>query len=277
MSSSSPRPNDWAVDQEDWQFLESLPAADDQLRVLFGSYQELLFNPQEVLRTENQGRMGSCRGHGGTTGMEWIRTLITKAVGQQLSRMMLYVETQRRDGIRGDRGATIANGIRQMIEIGVCREELWPYPKAYSQQRPSDWQEVLKDAAKNKIGRADRLRSYEAIRTFLGAGQGFVDVGTAYRPEYYAEVAERFSGGNGGHAVVLIYLSQKIDSRGRPYIWGVNSHGLNTGRKGWFQWSPDFIDGAMRHSHTVMIGCSDMPNLEVRSTKFDFVKQSILG
>lgn len=257
--------DDWARDVEDWEFLDSIPAVDQELLYLATSDGVSQLDPRKVLRTENQRRMGSCRGHSGSTGAEWIRTLATREIGVQLSRMMMYIETQRIDGIKSDRGSTIAGGLRLLESVGLCREELWPYPNQYTQQRPSNWQAVIDDAAPHRIGRKQRCRSYEDVRAWAGTGQGYIDIGIPWRSEYAAPVVETYRGGGGGfHAVALFTLSDRKDRLGREYVWMLNSHGLSSGNQGWSEYSPSFIDGCFTHSGTVMIGVSDMPHLRRR-------------
>lgn len=262
-------PNDWARDYEDFDFLHSLPVADDEMRLMAGEYEEGRLDPKEVLKTEDQRNMGSCRGHSGSTGLEWIRSIATGQPSQQLSRMMMYVETQRRDGITRDAGSTIGNGIKQMMQVGICDEVLWPYPSRYTQQRPSNWQEVLENASPKKVASAKQIKSYDAARVFLGSYQGFIDTGISWRQSYAAPVVESFSGGSGGHAIALICLSERTDSRGRPYIWMLNSHGLNSGVRGWSEWSPTFVEQALRHNWSEFIAVSDMPEAKPRKFSLD--------
>jgi hypothetical protein len=129
---NQPIHNDWAIEYENWKFLNEIPDVPEELGFLAASVGNQTLDPRKVLKTENQARMSSCRGHSGSTGGEWLRTLATGEIGFQLSRMMMYVETQRIDGITGDRGSTIAGGLQLLENVGLCREELWPYPSAYT-------------------------------------------------------------------------------------------------------------------------------------------------
>jgi hypothetical protein len=267
--------NDWAFDLEDWKFLNAIPEPDDELLYLAKADSQTL-DPRKVLKTENQRNMGSCRGHSGSTGAEWLRTLATGEIGFQLSRMMMYIETQRIDGISGDRGSTIAGGIQLLENVGLCREELWPYPAAYTQQRPANWQAIIEDAKPHRIGRKNRLRSYDQASAWAGTGQGYLDIGIPWRQEYSAPVVEKYLGGGGGfHAVALFTLSDRKDRSGRNYIWMLNSHGLNSGQQGWSEYSPAFIEGVLTHPGTVFIGVSDMPHLTPRKFTLDEWKKGL--
>ena len=264
-------PYDWRHDLERFDLFESLPD-DSEVMHLVGSYTELPFDPRKVLKCENQGAVGSCRGHSGSTGCEWIRTLATREIGVQLSRAMMYFETQRVDSITGDRGSTIMGGVKLLRDVGICREELWPYPGRYDNNRPANWQAVLDDAAKHKVTTSNRCTSYDGVRAWLGSGQGYVDCGIPWSSAYARPVVESFSGGNGGHAIALIYISERKDRSGRPYIWMFNSHGKSSGVDGWSEWSPAFVDAAIKSRSGVFVGLSDMPNVAPR--KVDWVQSS---
>jgi hypothetical protein len=268
---------DWNLDVEDWEYLNAIPDVNEELLFLARDSGTETLDPREVLKVENQLRMGSCRGHSGSTGVEWLRTLATGKIGYQLSRMMMYIETQRLDGLTGDSGSSIANGIRLMETVGICKEELWPYPASYTQRRPANWQAVLDDAKENRIGRKERLRGYEQVKAWAGTGQGYIDIGIPWRSEYSAPVVEKYLGGRiqGYHAVSLFTLSDRTDSKGRPYVYMLNSHGLTSGQKGWSEYSPDFIDGVFQDRNTVMIGVSDMPFLKQREFTLDDVKKLV--
>lgn len=258
----------WRNDLEDWKGVSELP--DDQpLLALMGSYNEQKLDPRQVLKCENQGSQGSCRGHSGSTLAEWIHAIATGTIGMQLSRAMMYYETQRIDGIRGDRGATIMGGIKLLRETGVCREELWKYPPQYNNARPSNFSEVLQDAATHKVVTSRRCSSYDAVRVHLGSGQGGVDVGIQWRQEYASPIVERFSGGGGGHAIAVVCLSERLDNQGRPYVWMFNSHGMRSGVNGWSEWSPTFVESAIRSPGSVFVAVSDMPNVKPREFTFE--------
>jgi hypothetical protein len=268
---------DWNLDVEDWDYLNAIPEVSSELMYLAKSAGTETLDPRKVLKTENQGRMGSCRGHSGSTGVEWLRTLATREIGVQLSRMMMYVETQRLDGLKGDQGSSIANGIRLLENVGLCHEVLWPYPPSYTQQRPRDWQKILDDAAPHRIGRKERIRTYDQLAAFAGLAQGYIDIGIPWRTEYAAPVVERYLGGRilGFHAISLFTLSDRVDRSGRHYIWMLNSHGLSSGQQGWSEYSPAFIEGVLTHPGTVMIGVSDLPNLKKREWGIEDIKAEV--
>lgn len=262
---------DWRSDLERFDLFESLPD-DSEVMQLVGTYTELPFDPRKVLKCENQGSMGSCRGHSGSTGSEWIRTLATREIGVQLSRWFMYRFTQKKDGINGDRGSTIMGGVALLADTGLPIEELCPYPRQYTTADPPNMAAILKDAARHKVTRSNRLTSYDGVRAWLGSGQGYVDCGIPWSSAYARPVVESFSGGNGGHAIALIYLSERKDRSGRPYIWMFNSHGTSSGVAGWSEWSPAFVDAAIKSRSGVFVGLSEMPNVKPRSV--DWINDS---
>jgi hypothetical protein len=269
----------WNIDAEDWDAVDSMDVMDDELRLLVGNYQEVTIDPRTVLVTHQQGPVGSCRGHSGSTTLEWCYCIATGQVPTAvLSPAFMYYETQRIDGLVGrDVGSTISGGIKLMKETGCCENSFWPYEARYNARRPSDWQEAVSNAAKFKINRGDRLKSYDAIRTFLGSGQGGVDCGISWSSSYSQPVVESYNGGRGGHAIALPSLSDRKDSRGRPYVFMLNSHGERSGRSGWSEWSPNAVDKMTRDSRNVFIGVSDMPNVQPREFTIDDWKSKLRG
>jgi hypothetical protein len=266
----------WRHDLENWDAVGSLECVDEQLLLMAADAMEVALDPRLILTCHNQGPVGSCRGHSGSTIAEWIQVLITGEVpAVERSRAMMYYETQRIDGIRGDRGSTIMGGVKLLRDIGLCRESLWNYRPTYSPQRPSNWNEILKDAESGRVVRSVRLQSYDAVRAFLGTGQGGVDCGIMWSSAYARPVVERYNGGGGGHAIALPVLSERKDSHGRPYVWMFNSHGMQSGVNGWSEWSPSFVDAAIRSRGNVFVGLSDMPNLKPREISLDEIKKKL--
>lgn len=254
----------WVRAREDWGFLKgSRPSR--ELQRLCGTYTEVAFDPREYMNVENQGQQGSCAGHSISSCMEYCYVIATGGEKIQLSRAMGYYETQRLDGINGDRGSTISGGIKLAMSVGICEEEMWKYPSRYDNRRPRNWEEVLENAAKYKIGSRYVIDSYEALRAFTGSGQGPVHAGITWNSSADRPVVESYSGnGGGGHAVGFYCPSERKDRRGDPYQWMMNSWGRNWGQGGWSEWSPTAIRQMLASSYTVAIGVSDMPEAKAR-------------
>jgi hypothetical protein len=254
----------WRLDKEDYDFLFSLTGEDDVL-AMRGSYKEITMDPRQVLRIENQGPVGSCQGHSISSGCEWVYILASGDTSLQLSRAYGYYESQRIDGLLGsDRGSTIQAGVKLAMDRGIPPEELWPYQNRYSPKPPKPLDELYEAASKYRIAKSTRLSSYEAIRTFLGSGQGMVHLGISWGSSVDRAVVTSYSGGSGGHAIGLYALSDRKDSDGRPYAWMMNSWGSGWGNSGWAEWSPDAITQMLQHRWSVFVGISDMPHVKPR-------------
>jgi hypothetical protein len=261
---TDPRVGYWLHDVEDFEFLKSLPGESSVL-AMRGTYSEVKVDPRAVMKIENQGSVGSCQGHALSSCVELCYYIATGDLTRQLSRAFGYYETQRIDGINGDRGSTISGGIKLATTLGIPREELWTYSGRYENRRPSNWNEIVEDAKLHQIGQSYRMESYDGIRTFLGSGQGGISIGISWGGEVDRPVVNSFSGaGGGGHAIALLGLSERLDQSGRPYVWMLNSWGSNWGNKGWSEWAPNAVEQMLRHRFTACFGLSDLPNVKPR-------------
>ena len=258
-------PGGWPDHLENREAIAAMPD-DSACSALYGTYNEVKFDPRKVIKLENQKSLGSCAGHSGSTTLEWIRTIATGVIGHQLSRGGFYFETQRRDGINGDKGSTIENGYKLAKEWGCCDESLWPYPSRYDNRRPDNWDAVCINARKNKISTGLRVTSYESGRVFLGSGQGGIHLGIGWNSSVDRGLVERYSNsGGGGHALAALCLSDRLDDKGRPFWWIANSWSERWGQDGWAEWSPTAVSGMLQSRRTVMIAMSDMPAVKPRT------------
>lgn len=267
----------WRIDLEDFDYLHSL-GGEDQIMALCGSYTEVAFDPRKVMRIEQQGPVGACAGHSISSGCEWVYMIATGDTNLQLSRAYGYYETQRIDGLLGrDAGSTIQGGIKLATERGICPEELWPYQNRYAPQPPRPLQELYDAAAKYRIAKSIRLTSYEAIRTFIGSGQGMVHLGIPWNGSVDRAVVTSFSGGGGGgHSIGLYSLSDRKDNSGRPYLWMMNSWGTGWGNQGWAEWAPDAVTAMLRERWAVFVGISDMPNVKPREWTLEDTEKTVM-
>jgi C1A family cysteine protease len=253
----------WLREEEDWDFLNALPG-DDPVLSMQGTYEEIRFDPRRIMRVENQGRQGACQGFALSSVVEFTYYIASADYNLQLSPAYSYYESQRLDNIRGDRGSVISTGIKLAMTKGIPEEKYWKYPSSYNPQRPSNFDEVLKNAEKYKIGQSYNLRSYDAIRTFLGSGQGGISIGIGWSGGMNKAVVESYSRGGGGHAIALLACSERVDSNGDPYIFMKNSWGASFGNKGWSEWSPRAVKQMVEGGGGTAIGVSDMPNVQPR-------------
>lgn len=230
-------------------------------------------DPRGWLRTENQGPMGSCRGHSGTTGGEFIYKGIVGEV-IQFSPMWLYLQTQKRDGLFGrDNGSTIENGVKVMVEEGLCTLDAFPYPNPvrYSTHIPDG---AARDAAGYKFGRYSPIRSWQEAIEWIGTGQGYIDIGTRW-PLRHSNGLMRYwqPTGNGGHARALCgYIDHPV--AGERTLIDFNSHGERSGDHGEFFMTEEAFEGMLRDRYSSVIGVSDMPTAKPR--EIDFTKTSTI-
>lgn len=265
----------WLREQEDVAFLDSLPG-ESAVLAMRGTYSEVKVDPREVMKVENQGSVGSCQGQDLSSVCELCYYIATGDLSLQLSRAYAYYETQRIDGINGDRGSTISGGIKLATTKGIPREELWKYSGRYENRRPSNWLEIETDAAKYRVGQSYRMTTYDGVRTFLGSGQGGVSIGISWSGEVDRPIVNSFSGaGGGGHAIALLGLSERLDTSGRPFVWMLNSWGSGWGNKGWAEWAPNAVEQMLRHRNTACFGLSDMPNVKPREYTLDNLKKDL--
>ena len=265
----------WLHDEEDQEFLNSLPSEMSVL-AMRGTYNEVRVDARKVMKIENQGSVGSCQGHALSSCVELCYYIATGDLTRQLSRQYAYVETQRIDGISGDRGSTISGGIKLATTKGVPEESFWKYSGRYETKRPTNWSEVEANAAQHKVGQSYRMTTYDGVRTFLGSGQGGISIGISWGSDVDRAIVERFSGsGGGGHAIALLGLSERLDNSGRPYVLMMNSWGANWGNAGWAEWAPAAIEQMLRHQYTACFGLSDMPNVKPREYTLDDLKKDL--
>ena len=262
----------WRIDEENFGYLESSEFDhEDEVLAMRGHYEANTFDARAILKVENQASQGACQGHAISSVLELCSCIAIGEKSLELSRAMGYYETQRIDGIRGDRGSTISGGVKLAMNTGICAEKFWPYPSRYDNDRPNNYEtEVIPSADKFKAGKMVRIRSWEGLVTFLEAGLGAVTIGVRWNSSVNREHVTSFKGGSGGgHAITLAQMSKK-----RPgEVDMMNSWAKRWGDKGWATWSQRAVEQMMRDRYTVAIGVSDMVNLEPRKAAFsDFTR-----
>jgi C1A family cysteine protease len=264
----------WRIDLEDFAALESLP---NEIPVLAmrGTYNAISLDPRQAIQIPQQGQQGSCQGHALTTCMEWCYSIATSKADIQLSRAAGYYLSQARDNIRGDSGSTVHSGCMEATENGLGEERYWPYPSRYNPSKPADFEAYKENAKQYKIGSSRKLTSYEGVATFLGSGQGGVEIGIGWNSSCEHSVIESYSSGGGGHALAFIALSDRKNNAGENYLWLANSWGTNWGNKGWAEVSPKAVQQMALGRQNVMIGLSDMPNLKPREYSLETLRKDL--
>ena len=232
------------------------------------------------LRTENQGSIGSCAGNALTECAEYSWTIETGRV-MQFCRMFAYLETQKKDGIRGDRGSTISGGTKVARDVGFCPEaDSKPYPRRYPGHSWSTGE--MREAAKRyRMGSHTVLRNPDEAKAYIGDGLGIVQIGIRWgrsmSPDSRGCISS-FRVGGGGHSVVLAgYVPDSVVGRssGDGYWFLLkNSWGTRWGIEGWAYVAPKAVNSMMRSSYSSFVGRSDMGNPEPRPDRVDFEKMS---
>lgn len=235
-------------------------------------------DPRGKVRHDKQGNMGSCQGFSLTNCAEYLWVIAgneqSHSDDQQFSQLYAYLESQRLDNLLGrDSGSTINSGVKVAKE-GLLVHSALPYRTPYPANARTLVTSAMREQAKAfTIKSHSWLDSYDAIFRYLASGVGSVHTGTVWNDSFYARggVVESVSLRNsGGHATAWLGYSKRKDSRGRNYIWRLNSH-----NDSWAEIAPSVIDQLCRHQWTSIVGLSDLSTPEPRP--FDFTKNSLFG
>lgn len=271
-------PGGWRIDLDEFiQKPETLKALPNESPILAmrGMFKAVTLDPRQVLKVENQGSVGSCQGHAITSCCEWCYCIATGSADVQLSRAAGYYLSQELDGIRGDSGSTVASGVK-LAKNGIGEEQWWKYSGRYDASKPATYQQYVESAKRYPIAQSFNMTSYEGIKTFLGSGQGAVEIGITWNSSVDRALVESYSGsGGGGHALAFISLSDRKDTRGDNYLWLLNSWGSSWGNNGWAEVSPTAVKQMLNSRFTVMIGISDMPNVKPREYTLADLKKDL--
>ena len=218
-------------------------------------------DPRKLMRHDKQGNMGSCQGFSLTNACECVWAIAQGGFSpdRQLSQLFAYLESQRMSqGLLGrDAGSTIEGGLKVATTIGMLPEKDLPYATPY----PSNARTLITDdmrmkAFPLKIRSFTWLESYDDIFKYLASGVGAVHTGTIWNQSFYSSngVLESVSLRNGGgHATAWLGYSKRKDSKGRNYIWRLNSH-----NDAWTEIAPSVIDALCKHQYTSIVGVSDL-------------------
>lgn len=227
-------------------------------------------DPRPFHTVENQQQIGSCQGHAISSCMEHLEHIVTAVKSVPLSRWWAYRKTQEIDGIYGDSGSTIAGGVEMAETVGCPPEELCPYPESGRYIPAFNPNSAAKESALERLVRSHSvLNSYEEIFDYLATGQGAVTFGCMWGIEPRNGIISVYQPGGGGHANCFLGYSKRKDTKGRNYLWDLNSWGESWGNGGWAEWSPDAVESMVNHRFSVAIGVSDMTTPEHRLISWD--------
>lgn len=219
-------------------------------------------DPRKSVRHDKQGNMGSCQGFSLTNSGERLRVIARGGSDyseeDQFSQLFAYLETQRLDGLLGrDAGSTIEKGLTVAKQIGFLESKALPYRTPYpSNATTLVTSEMRKAASAFRVKSHSWLTSYDEIFRYLASGAGVVHTGTVWNNSFYAPngVLESISLSNGGgHATAWLGYSKRKDTKGRNYIWRLNSH-----NDSWVEMAPTVIDQICKHQWSSIVGMSDL-------------------
>lgn len=210
----------------------------DEPEVLMASFADKVpqFNeqidPTGIAVVLNQGSLGSCQGHALSMVFQICFFLAT---GRQaiFSRAAGYYLSQRKDGIKGDRGSTLSGGRWVATEHGMCTEEHWPYKEKYDPSEP----ENIPYQYRLKVSRP--FKKVDEIVDWIKLGLP-VQTGVRWGREMNVEVVEKASKRGGGHSTCLWTM------RG-DHINNINSWGQSWNGDGVHCWSLAAIEEMLEH------------------------------
>jgi C1A family cysteine protease len=223
------------------------PGVPDQRRYRFRVAKPIQLAASLDLRSQqpsvfDQGQLGSCTGNGIAAELE--AQAMAQGVGPTpLSRLFIYYNERDMEGtIKSDAGADIVDGIKSVVNLGVCSEAEWPYDVAKFATRPDPlcYQDALKLRA---ILYESVDQDLTQIKTALTTGRGLV-IGISVYDSFESDavaasgivplpaLSENMLG---GHCVRLVgYTDVGLADIPAGHFIGMNSWGADWGLKGFF-------------------------------------------
>ncbi len=232
----------YAIEQEDRPYLEAT-GVDPLFMLKMAEKATPEFNPvvhpMTLLDPLNQGSQGSCQGHALAMIFTICYFLQTGRI-LHFSRAAAYYLSQRKDGIRGDRGSTLSGGQWVATQHGLCLEKDWAYPAGYNPSEPSGIIYPYKLVASRPTRDPGVAKAWMDIG--LPVQDGIVWDNSVSR----TRVTNYIGRGGGGHSTVLWTKAANGDYR-RINSWGEwDGDGCNEN-------SPESIDQQVRHSFSTHI------------------------
>lgn len=217
-------------------------------------------NPLDYLQVLNQKNKGACAGFtiAQVASMNfWVAT--GGQMTQGFSGDAMYVLAQEKDGIRGDRGSTPTGCAWVVQNIGVVPLEVYgPTVSEYRQLKPVT-DAHRQAAADYKMESIVRLKSYDQVYQFLGAGLGSVQCCSLWKQHFMEQnLVDSFhgpkhaSGHGGGHS----YTMNGYDENGNILV--TNSWDTNVHDEGGFLVTRNFMNELFSNEMSFVLGYSNM-------------------
>lgn len=192
---------------------------------------------------ENQGQLGSCTANALVAALEFLEILNGQAY-VDLSRLFVYYNERAMEGsVNEDSGAQIRDGVKSLVQLGVCPESEWPYDVGRFTQKPTDAAYAL--AKDHVVTSYHRLLNIEEMLGCLADGFPFVFGFTVFKT--FESDAVRETGvvpmpmhgerNLGGHAVTAV----GYDRDSRRFIVR-NSWGTGWGQRGYFTMPFEYVE-----------------------------------
>lgn len=185
----------------------------------------------------DQGALGSCTAHALANAHLFDQRKQKAAQPFLPSRLFIYYNERAMEGTVGsDSGAMIRDGIKSIVQQGVCPEKQWPYTIPKFTRKPT--QTCYKEAQKHQAVSYQRLvQNFTQCKGCLASGYPFVFGFTVYESFESPEVAKTGTvpmpaAGEkvlGGHAVLAVGYD---DAMQRFIV--MNSWGTGWGTHGFF-------------------------------------------
>lgn len=121
---------------------------------------------------ENQGQLGSCTANALVGNLEFLEKQAGKPV-IDLSRLFIYYNERALEGtIREDAGAMIRDGVKSLVNQGVCAEQAWPYTIGKFAAKPTA--ACFRAALKHRVSSYHRILTLAEMKQCLAEGYPFV-------------------------------------------------------------------------------------------------------
>lgn len=220
-----------------------LPDSPDQRDFLFSLLKCPARLPKSVdLRrqcspVENQGSLGSCTANALAGAVEFLE-LKDGVKFEDASRLFIYFNERVLIGtVNEDSGAYIRDGIKTLVNQGVCSETSWPYDISKFTKKPP--QKYYEEALDHQIISYYRIDTLRQMKACLASGFPFVFGFSVYESFESEEVARTgkvkmpkiWERCLGGHAVMAVGYNDNLFSQ--RFIVR-NSWGEDWGMKGYF-------------------------------------------
>ena len=190
---------------------------------------------------EDQGQLGSCTANALVGNLEFLEKKAGKPVAD-LSRLFVYYNERDMEGtVNDDAGAMIRDGVKSLVNLGVCAEANWPYDIGEFAVKPPA--ACYKEALQHEVLSYHRILTLQQMKQCLAEGYPFVFGFSVY--ESFESPAMAKSGKLnlpkpsekclGGHAI----MAAGYDDATKRFLIR-NSWGTDWGMKGYFTMPYDY-------------------------------------